>query len=866
MTKSVFVGDRRRTWQTMADHVRILLGAEYASIMVVPEENPRELVLAGDSPASRDLGRRFLIQSVPGGGLTGHIAAKGVVARLDHPQLQANEYVRGLPPTHLPSGHCYSLLAIPLRDRKRRVCGLLKADNKLGLDGKPGAVVSFDKADKGLVRILAASVELVLESVRVMDAITDITQAIQRAGDVDCVSSRILRRGAHLVGATHGAILSPGETALASTIRASFGETTPAGAALVREGALYAWQHDVFTPARRRGIHAMLIPLKAGADRVGILSMQGRKPFDNVDADLMQLLAQFVVVAVHVVGKQTLVGGVMQHLAEPPVSETEVERKILESVRDSYAVDAGIVYVADYKTRTLRCVCHIGCEHLPVRNEEFTQPFDGISLAAKVRSSGKAYFSPDPHNDPSVDKRGLQAFDIRSALVGIPLIFRDRVVGVLVNWRRVGDPLTQSALVDLEPFARLAATTIAVAAVERERERFFRAVRNILDPARHPSFLDETIRLILEATRDAGFDRVRLMEYRHEGGVTVAVGRACVPSGDPKDFVGMRIPEDENANVKANLESWLRKPEPRIQSEEENLKDPDSGRLGIDPALPKAVAPLMAPNGIYGFLAADNNSSCREITTEMLAYEGVFASLAAQAIANVTLLERIQMADGMAQESLLRVCHGLKAPLNQAAAYAELLRRGLRGGSKSQSSRLQDVEEHLSQIRNMISTVEDGLSGQTLAPPREPMSLRKACEDSLLAKRSFAVRQGVYLHHSLEDDPCSITANPREINQCLDVLLDNAIKVTPRRKAVKLDLAARVKTFLVRITDEGPGVAEDDRGRIYEKGVTIGIPSVPAGHGLGLYIARGIARSYGGEISRSDRKRGGAQFVLTLPR
>ena len=464
MNKSVFVGDRRRTWQTVADHVRSLLGAEYASVMVVPEENPRELVLAGDGPASHDLGRRFLIQSVPKAGLTGHIAAKGVVARLDYNQLEGNKFRRGGPPLHLPSGSCYSLLAIPLRDRKRRVCGLLKSDNKLGPDGRPGTAVSFDKADENLARILATSVELVLESARVMDAITEIAEAIQGATDVDSVFSRILERGAHLVGATHGVILSPGDTAGTFTVRASFGKAPPAAAAFVREVASHAWQNGMFASARKRGLHAMPIPLKACADKacadlVDILLMEGRKPFDSVDADLMQLLAQFAVVAAQVVGKQALVHGVMQHLAEPPVSETEVERKILESVRDSFGVEAGIIYVADYKARSLRCVCHIGCEHLPnLRKEEFTHSFDGESLAAKVRKLGTACFSPHPHNDPDVDKRGLKEFDIQSALVGMPLIFRDRVVGVLVNWRRRGVPLTESAMKDLEPFARLAAT------------------------------------------------------------------------------------------------------------------------------------------------------------------------------------------------------------------------------------------------------------------------------------------------------------------------------------------------------------------------------------------------------------------------
>ena len=160
MMVSVFLRDRKATLDTMARHICKFLNAESCAILTVPEGESNELVL--ESSFTEALGATILdsprlkIQSVPRGGITGHIANQGKIVRMSRHQLAANVYVTSpnMVHRHLFSGVCYSLMGIPLKNMGRLV-GLLKPENKKSLQGIPGDDITFDEVDEQLARILA---------------------------------------------------------------------------------------------------------------------------------------------------------------------------------------------------------------------------------------------------------------------------------------------------------------------------------------------------------------------------------------------------------------------------------------------------------------------------------------------------------------------------------------------------------------------------------------------------------------------------------------------------------------------------------------------------------------------------------------
>lgn len=102
-------------------------------------------------------------------------------------------------------------------------------------------------------------------------------------------------------------------------------------------------------------------------------------------------------------------------------------------------------------------------------------------------------------------------------------------------------------------------------------------------------------------------------------------------------------------------------------------------------------------------------------------------------------------------------------------------------------------------------------------------------------------------------------------------LLDNATKHSPPDGSVCVSMGARDGAFEVLVTDAGPGIAPEDRDRIFERFVRIddaraeNDPTRPTGAGLGLAIARRVAEAHGGRLDLVESRPGRTTFRVTLP-
>ncbi|MBO5059711.1 MAG: HAMP domain-containing protein [Clostridia bacterium] len=98
-------------------------------------------------------------------------------------------------------------------------------------------------------------------------------------------------------------------------------------------------------------------------------------------------------------------------------------------------------------------------------------------------------------------------------------------------------------------------------------------------------------------------------------------------------------------------------------------------------------------------------------------------------------------------------------------------------------------------------------------------------------------------------------------------IVDNAIKYTPEGGFVKLGLELKGKTVSVRIDDNGPGIPDEDKERIFERFYRLDDSRArdTGGTGLGLAITREAVLLHGGEISVGDTPEGGSSFVISLP-
>jgi len=114
-------------------------------------------------------------------------------------------------------------------------------------------------------------------------------------------------------------------------------------------------------------------------------------------------------------------------------------------------------------------------------------------------------------------------------------------------------------------------------------------------------------------------------------------------------------------------------------------------------------------------------------------------------------------------------------------------------------------------------------------------------------------------------DGLRILSDPLRLQQVLENLLANAIKFSPAESVVQLALRAEGQSLVWEVRDQGPGVPEDEQGRIFERFYRSPGTRAKPGTGLGLAIVKHLCRLMGGEVMVESRAGQGATFRVRLP-
>lgn len=226
-----------------------------------------------------------------------------------------------------------------------------------------------------------------------------------------------------------------------------------------------------------------------------------------------------------------------------------------------------------------------------------------------------------------------------------------------------------------------------------------------------------------------------------------------------------------------------------------------------------------------------------------------------------------------AKARLIRgVTHDVKNPLGAADGYAELLEMGVRGALSPEQARMvvgirRSIESGLRIISDMLELAGAESESLPIHPSVFPLdSLLRDCADDY---RGAASAAGHRLELTLPTEPVMVRADPARVKQILGNLLSNAVKYTPEGGTIRLDLecgetGAAADIVLVHVRDDGRGIPPEYQERIFDEFERLP-GSGAGGHGLGLAIARRIARLLGGDLYvRSDGERG-STFTLILP-
>ncbi len=203
-------------------------------------------------------------------------------------------------------------------------------------------------------------------------------------------------------------------------------------------------------------------------------------------------------------------------------------------------------------------------------------------------------------------------------------------------------------------------------------------------------------------------------------------------------------------------------------------------------------------------------------------------------------------------QMLAAITHDLQTPLTRLRLRLE----------KVADPELQEkLIGDLSAMQNMVREGLDLARSMDSAEPMQPLNLDSLL-DSVCTDAADA-GQDVTLSGETE---MSVSARPTSLRRCLVNLIDNAVKYGNFAR-VTVERSDN-NTALIRIRDNGPGIAVDELSKVFEPFYRIETSRSrdSGGTGLGLTIARNIAEQHGGNVTLANHPEGGLEVCLTLPR
>ncbi|MBF0634325.1 MAG: HAMP domain-containing histidine kinase [Nitrospinae bacterium] len=224
--------------------------------------------------------------------------------------------------------------------------------------------------------------------------------------------------------------------------------------------------------------------------------------------------------------------------------------------------------------------------------------------------------------------------------------------------------------------------------------------------------------------------------------------------------------------------------------------------------------------------------------------------------------------DELKNKLLGMAAHDLRNPLASIRGFSEIL---LEDSVDAETRKeflgvIFNVSEEMLRLLNDLLDISQIQSGK-FELRKKAGALDEVVKRRIQLNQVIAARKDIKIEMEVESSPL-ISFDHERIGQALDNFLSNAIKFSPRGSTITVRLKADGMWSQVEVADEGPGIPDEERGRLF--GEFQRLSSVPTGGekstGLGLAIVSKIVKTHGGEVGVKRGKEGkGSVFFFALP-
>jgi len=270
----------------------------------------------------------------------------------------------------------------------------------------------------------------------------------------------------------------------------------------------------------------------------------------------------------------------------------------------------------------------------------------------------------------------------------------------------------------------------------------------------------------------------------------------------------------------------------------------------------------------------EKNGVFYSITSEPLKYENDVQAVTT--IVNVTStkeLERLKELDKMKMEFISNISHELRTPLAAIKAYSETILMSLEDLDSETLKDFMDTiynqSKHLEELLNELldfSRIEQ----KALKLEKTKVDIVNLCKEAVDSMMEYAKSKGVELSFETTLDSLEAFVDPKRLKQVLFNLISNGVKFSKKdskEKYVKVSLTKEKDGLLIVVEDNGIGIPENEKEKIFEKFYRIdsSLTYEVSGTGLGLAITKEIVELHGGEIWVESEVGKGSKFFVWIP-
>jgi PAS domain S-box-containing protein len=266
----------------------------------------------------------------------------------------------------------------------------------------------------------------------------------------------------------------------------------------------------------------------------------------------------------------------------------------------------------------------------------------------------------------------------------------------------------------------------------------------------------------------------------------------------------------------------------------------------------------------------------RNLEGALLYYQGTVEDITARKQVEFQqqhLIEELARVGQMKDEFLASMSHELRTPLNSILNLSEVLREQIYGVvNEKQMNALANIEnsgQHLLALINDILDMAKMEAGR-IELARTTVDVQMVCQNSLKLIQALAQKKKIHIYFSNDGAVTSVQADELRLKQILVNLLTNAVKFTPERGAIGLEVSGRFTpqpSVQLTVWDTGVGIPQDALSRLFQPFVQIDsrLSRQHEGSGLGLALVQRLVELHGGHILVESELDQGSRFIVILP-